>query len=377
MSTVILERNGFTVEAYGEESDRMFQGGQKVAIPERLAQRINRNRDRTQAELNASRSIKQGDEFERIYESGRTLECGAQYDGSSLADLFSIDRSAGWASAIAYNVQCAKAPRMASIVCCSTDVPVVSVERDRKRFFTGFVNLAIATDLCVLDKLAAAEATDDGTSNGNAINMEAELLEEVVAALNEAANSIAISGYAPSNVLGFRNNPYITTVLIDPPSTTNPIISFRRLAQFLELRDRTMITLDGIFTKTYTLMLPIDLISQMASTYVTVGNEQMSALALLTGACGGCASDPSLPKFRIVGMSNLGKWYDGVSDIGYMFAADANSFASSVKWHKPFSFLNLGQSRHGLREFTYFGSRVGSIEITNMNKCIRILIPMV
>lgn len=375
MSTIVLERNGLQVEAYGDEADGMFKAGQKVAIPERLAKKYNRNRDRAENELSLRNRLKQGDEFERIYESNTVMQYGPLYDSSSMADYFSIDRSCGWASAIQMNLQVTQTPKMASIVCCSTDVPIVSLNRDRKRIFTGFVNLAVATDMCVIDKLASAEATDDGTDSGNSINMEAEYLEEVTSALNEAANHIAINGYEPNNVWGLRNNPYLNTVLIDAPSVTNPIISFRRLVHFLEIRDKSIINLDGLFTKTYTLMLPIDLITQLASTFVTLGNEQVSSLALLTGVCGSCPSDPSTPKFKITGLSTLEKWHDNVTDVAYMFSANQNSFATGVKWWKPFSMLNLGQSRHGLREFTYFGARVGSVEITNLSNALRVLIP--
>ena len=376
MSTVILERNGLKVEAFGEESDNTFQQGRKVRIPERLARKLNRQRDHRQAELMAQTRVRQGDEFERVYQSSTEMQYGATYDGTSMADFFPVDRSCGWASAIQMNLRVAQPPTVASILCCATSVNIVSVNRERKRIYTGFVNLGVASDVCIMDRMAAADADENGgDGSGPSIDIDAEYLEEINNALTEAANMIALHGYDANNVIGLRNNPFLHTVLIDPVGVTNPIISIRKIAQLIELKEnRTIIQLDGLFTKTYTLMLPIDLITSLASTFVTLGNVQVSSLAILTGAHGSAANDPSIPKFRVVGL-RTGEWHDGTTQIGYIFKAGSSSFAASTRWYKPFSVLDLGNSRHGLREFRYFGARVGSVEITDLSNCLRILIP--
>lgn len=375
MSNVILERGGLTVEAYGDESEGIFKGGRKVAIPERLAKKLNRNRDRADQQQFEANRVRQGDSFERIYESNTTMRYGGTYNSSSLADFFPVDRSCGWASAIRMNLEVHQAPRMASVICCATDVPTLAVSRDRKRVFTGFVNLGVAIDTCVWDTMAESEMDQNADGTGDSINMEAEYLEEVNASLTEACNHICINGYAPNNVWGLRNNPYINTVLIDPPATTNPVISLRALTVFLALREKqTIINIGGLFNKRYTIFLPVDLVSAMASTYVTLGDQQMSTLAILTGVGGSLANDPAIPTFNVIALNNLEPWHDG-SQIGYIMLSEGGNFASGIKWWKPFSMLDLGESRHGLRSFRYMGSRCGSLEVQDLGKMLRILIP--
>lgn len=358
---LVTEHRGFKVYKYGSDVDPKFKKGQKVAIPESLVNKSNK--------VSKQKQTRQGDAmFERVFESDNTLTVGARYDYNSLADFFPVDRRCGFATSIKLNMERRIAPSIATQVCCATDVPIISLQKQYFTEYTGFTNLACATDICVWDNLTAEEA---------GVNLiDDEYLPGINEALTVAANIIAVEGDESNNVLGLRNNQYIPTVIADSPSVVNPVTSFRRIAQFIETRYNSVINLTNTLNKTYTLLLPMSLALSLSNATISFANEQVSLLSVLAGLTGVNAKDPTIPKFNIMALEHLeNHWKDNISDVAYMFASDASGFNEMSRWWKPFSFLNLGQETKGLREQQFFGSRVGSIEFLDLTKVIRIILP--
>lgn len=358
---LVAEHRGFKVYKHGSEVDPKFKKGQKVTIPESLLNK--------QTKKSKQKQSRQGDAmYERVFESDNTLMVGARYDFNSLADFFPVDRRCGFATSIKLNMERRIAPSIATQVCCATDIPIISNQKQYFTEYTGFTNLAVATDICVWDNLTADEA---------GVNLvDDEYLPGINEALTVAANIIAVEGDESNNVLGLRNNQYIPTVIADSPSLVNPVTSFRRISQFIETRYNSIINLTNTLNKTYTLLLPMSLALSLSNTMVTFANEQVSLISILAGLTGVNSNDPTIPKFNIMALEHLeNHWKDGISDVAYMFASDAAGFNELSRWWKPFSFLNLGQEQKGLREQQFFGSRVGSIEFLDLTKVIRIILP--
>lgn len=373
MPRLVAEHKGMKVYAHGSDVDPKFKKGKKVAIPESLVKKQQKKLNGRGSRFNAplASQTRQGDSmFERVFESDNTLTVGAAYDTTSLADFFPVDRRCGFATSIKLNMQRRIAPSIATQVCCATDIPIISVEKKVCSEYTGFVNLAVAADTCVWDNLAAEE---------NGVNL---LDDEYLPAINEAltigSNIIAVEGDDENNVLGLRNNPYIPTVVTDSPSVVNPVVSFRRIAQFVETRDNSIIDLSNTFNKTYTLFIPMSLAMSLANSTVSFANNQVSLLSILAGVTGNDANDMTIPKFNIFAFEHLeNHWKDNLSDVAYLFASDTSGFNEMSRWWKPFSFLELGSETKGLREQNFFGARVGSIEFLDLTKAIRIVIPKV
>lgn len=356
---LICEHNGLQVYAHGSEVNNKFKASKPVAVPESMVNKMAKTRQTTQGD-----SVM----FEKVFESENMTVTNPSYDYRSLADFFPVDRRSGFATSLKLNMQRRIAPQIATQVCCATDIPIISVDKRVFSSYVGFVNLAVAADVCTWDRLAAAE---DG------INLvDDDYLPAINEALTVGANLIALEGDNENNVMGLKNNPWIPTVVVDPLSVTNPVISFRKIVQFLETRNNSIIELNGAFTKQYTLFLPLSIVISLCNTYVTFADAQISLMSMLAGLAGVNAQDPSVPKFRIIGLNHLEKlWADGVSSVGYLFASGTNDFNSLARWWKPFSFLELGNERKGLREQSFYGARVGSIEFLDLSKVIRIIIP--
>jgi hypothetical protein len=228
--------------------------------------------------------------------------------------------------------------------------------------------LAVATDTCVWDELAADE-------NGTSL-VDDEYIPAVNDALTIAANKIAIDGDDENNVLGLRNNPYIPTVVIDNPAVLSPIVSFRRVTQFIETRDNSIINLSNSLNKRYTLLLPLSFALSLANTITTFSDRQVSLISILSGGVGTDANDFAVPKFDIIALEHLeNHWNDNVSDVAYLFASDSNGFSDMSRWHNPFSMVSLGEEQKGLRSQSFFGARVGSIEFLDLTKLVRVVIP--
>ena len=363
MSRLVVEHRGLQVFSHGSEVDPKFKKGQKVVVPESLQKKSDK-----QSKLNPKPTRQADSMFERTYESDNTLTTGASYDYTSLADLFPVDRRCGFATSIKLNMMRRTAPSIATQVCCATDIPLISIEKKYCTEYTGFVNLALSADICVWDNLAGEEA---------GVNLlEDEYLPAINEALTIGANIIAVEGDDQNNVLGLRNNPYIPTVVVDSPSVVNPVVSFRRVSQFIETRDNSIINLTNAFNKTYTLLLPMSLALSLSNSTVSFANEQVSLISILAGATGSNANDMVVPKFNIIAMEHLeNHWKDGVSDVAYMFASDANGFNEMSRWWKPFSFLDLGGEQKGLREQNFYGARIGSLEFLDLTKVVRLVLP--
>ena len=360
----ILDHQGLKVYKYGSEADISMQRGRAVPVPQSMLN--NRRQGDSARRSQFNRQFRAADDFERVFESDRTQEYGPVYDTTSFAEWFPVDRRSGWATSIKMSMNRRDiAPMMATVVCCSTDIPTVTLNRKKCHHYSGFVNLAVATDVCVFDRLQA---------NDMGINIDQEYLAVVNEALTLAANYIAVNGDEQNNVLGMNNNHYIATVLVDPPNVTNPIISLRQIAQFLATRESSVLDLsNNVFGQTYTVFLPMKLVLALSSTWVTIGSQQISMLSIMTGNCATCNNDPSVPNFRIIGMEMLdNSWYDG-SSVGYMFQTGTSDFRSSARWWKPFSLLNLGEQTHGLYRQQFFGARVGSIEWYDLSKVMRLI----
>lgn len=358
---LIVEHKGIKVFSHGNDVDPQFKKGKAVVVPPSLIEKQQKAKQHRKAKLADSM-------YERVYESEQTTTIGASYDATSLADYFPVDRRAGMATTVKLRMTRNIAPSIASQVCCATDVPIISITKKFLTEYTGFVNLAAATDICTWDGLRAQE---DG------INLvDDEYLPPINEAMTIAANQIAVNGDDENNVLGLRNNPYIPSVVIDSPTVTNPVTSFRRVCQFLETRDNSIINLSNALNKRYTLMLPLSFALSMANTTVSFADRQVSLISILAGGVGSDSGDFVVPKFDIIALEHLeNHWNDGVSDVAYVFANDTNGFSEMARWHKPFSLLDLGMERKGLREQQYFGARVGSIEFLDLTKVIRVVIP--
>jgi hypothetical protein len=352
---LVAEHKGLEVYAYGNEIDKKFKTGSPVPVPERL--------------LKSKKTII-GDSlsYESVIESENTTIVGGNYDFRSLADFFPVNRSSRFSTSLKLNFQRRIAPQVATQVTTATDVPIISIVRNNFSTFTGFVNLAVAADTAIWDRLAAEDAGENIIDDA--------YLPAIQESLNVAANAIAVDGDQENNVWGLRNNPYIQTVVLDPLSSSNPVTQFRRVTMFLETATNTILDVTNSLNKTYTLFLPLDLVLSLATSYVTYADAQVSLLSMLAGISGVDANDPAIPKFKIFGLQQLNKyWFDNTSTVGYLFSSDKGDFGNISRWWKPFSFLELGGEQKGLNEQRYYGARVGSIEFTDVSKVVRIVIP--
>jgi hypothetical protein len=361
MDRLVCEYKGLQVFAHGGDVDPQFKKGKAVPVPQSLIEKQNQAKRQKATVLKDSM-------YERVYESETVTRVGASYDATSLADYFPVDRRSGMATTVKLRMMRNTAPSIASQVCCATDIPIISVTKKYINEFTGFTNLAVAADTCTWDNLTAQE---------NGVNLvDDEYLPAINEALTIAANSIVVNGDDENNVLGLRNNPYIPSVVIDSPTTVNPVTSFRRCTQFLETRDNSIINLSNALNKRYTLMLPLSFALSLANTTVTFADSQVSLISVLAGTVGSDGNDFAIPKFDIIAMEHLeNHWNDGVSDVAYLFANDTNGFSEMARWHKPFSLLDLGMERKGLREQQFYGARVGSLEFIDLTKVLRVVIP--
>jgi hypothetical protein len=357
----IITYKGLEVYTHGSEVDPKFKKGSTVAIPPSIIEKQKKPKKHSRAKLGDSM-------YERVYESDNTVTIGASYDATSLADFFPVDRRCGMATSVKLNMMRNTSPSIASQVCCATDVPIISVDKKYCTEYTGFTNLAVAADTCVWDTLTADE---------NGVNLiDDEYLPAINEALMIASNMIAVNGDDENNVLGLRNNPYIPSVVIDNPSTVSPITSFRRVTQFIETRNNSIINVTNTLNKRYTLFLPLSFALSLANSTVSFADEQVSLISILAGTTGINANDFAIPKFDIIALEHLeNHWNDGVSDVAYMFASDTSGFNEMSRWYKPFSFLDLGSEQKGLREQQFFGCRVGSLEFIDLSKVVRIVIP--
>lgn len=360
---LIATHQGTEVYSYGNDLDAIIGRGSQVQISKATAMKLQDARN------GSVRRLRQGDACETIWESDiQQQNCLSQT--VSMADFFPIDRRAGMASSIKMSMKRQKAPVLPQVVCCPTDIPLISPSTTKKcDIFTGFTNLVVGFDTCMFDSMRCAE---------QGVNIDDEYLPMILESLAVGSNYVALNGDEDANVIGMRNNTYIPTEILAPPTGTNMALELRRVVNsIITKRNQIVDVSSGALRQTYTLFLASSIVTAMANVWVALGNQQFSLLSILTGDCGGCASDPSIPRFRIISMDQLNDaWFDG-SDMGYLFAGNAgNGFLGDIaRWHKPYSLIDLGTQRFGLREQRYFAARVGSVEFYDLCSVHRLIIP--
>jgi hypothetical protein len=362
----IATHQGIDVFSYGSDLDRIVGQGSQVQVSAQTAQTI---RDSLGGSVGNRQTNR--DACEYVYQSDvQQQNCIAP--AISMANFFPVDRRAGMASAIQMNMQRANTPVMPQIICCPTDIPLMTPNIGGKcSMFTGFANIVVGFDTCMFDQMRC---------DTQGVNLDDSYLPMVVESLNLGANYIALNGDDEANVVGLRNNTYIPTEIVAAPTGTNIALELRRVVSMIQSRrNQIMDVSGGAMRQTYTLFLASNIVLSMANTWVTLGAQQFTLLSMLTGDCAFCAADPTLPTFRIISMDQLNSaWFDG-SDLGYLFSGGAGgSFLGDVaRWHKPYSLIDLGTQRFGLREQHYFAARVGSVEFFDLCNVTRLIIPNV
>jgi hypothetical protein len=356
---LIAQHQGIDVHAYGSDLDTMMKNGSQVTISARTAQTI---RD----SMNGKKTNR--DACDYVYQSD-VLQQNCLSPAISMANFFPVDRRAGMASAIKMHMTKANVPIMPQVVCCPTDIPLLSPNLGGKcTMYTGFVNLVVGFDACMFDQMAC---------DAQGASLDDSYIPMIIESLNLGANYVALNGDDESNVVGLRNNTYIPTEVLAAPAGTNIALELRRVVSLLQSRRNQIIDVSsGAMRQTYTLFLASSIVFTMANTWIAMGNQQFTLLSMLTGDCAYCTSDPNLPTFRVISMDQLnGAWFDG-SDLGYLFNGSNNGFLGDVaRWHKPYSLLDLGKQRFGLREQRYFAARVGSVEIFDLCNITRLVVP--
>lgn len=357
----IADYQGVEILGYGSDLDGVIARGSQVQISTKTATKLRDSR-------NAKRT-KNADACEYIYQSDIRQE-NCLSPAISMADFFPVDRRAGMASAVQMNMERGTVPVLPQVVCCPTDIPLISPNQGSKcSMFTGFMNLVIGFDTCMFDQMRCAEQGTD---------LDEEYLPMIIESLTLGANYVALNGDDDANVVGLRNNTHMPTEVLAPPSGTNIAIELRRVVSMMQSRRNQIIDISaGGLRQSYTLFLASNIVMNMANTWITLGGQQFSLLSILTGDCALCANDPSIPKFRIISLDHLNSaWHDS-SDLGYIFSnGNGSGFLGDIaRWHKPYSLIDLGEQRLGLRTQRYFAARCGSIEFYNLCSCTRLVIP--
>jgi hypothetical protein len=354
---LIAEANGIEVFSAGNELDGLLKRGSQVQVGATTAQKLKDGLGRR----------RQGDACETIWTSDIQQE-SCLGPMVSMADYFPIDRRAGMASSIKMSMKRDNQPILPQIVCCPTDIPLISPTQGKKcDIFTGFANIVVGFDTCLFDQMRCDE---------QGVTLDDEYLPMVIESLNLGANYIAINGDDDANVIGLRNNTYIPTEIVASPTGTNIAVELRRIVNSMIARRNQIVDVSaGTLRQTYTLFLASNIVMSLANTWITLQNQQFSMLAILTGDCGLCATDPSIPKFRIISMDALNNAYFDGSDMGYIFNGTGSGLGSIARWHKPYSLIALPPATIGLREQKYFAARVGSVEVFNLCSVVRLIIP--
>lgn len=354
---LIAENNGIEVFSAGNEIDSLIKRGSQVQVSTATATKLRDSMVRR----------RQGDACETIYNS-EVKQQSCLGPMVSMADYFPIDRRSGMATSIKMSMSRQNQPIMPQIVCCPTDIPLISPNQGKKcDIFTGFANIVVGFDTCLFEQMRCDEQGQ---------TLDDEYLPMVIESLNMGANYIALNGDDDANVIGLRNNTYIPTELVAPPSGTNIAVELRRIVNsFVNRRNQIVDVSSGAYRQTYTLFLASNIVSALANTWITMQSQQFSMLSILTGDCGLCQTDPSIPKFRIISIDALNAAYFDGSDMGYIFSGNVDNLGSVARWHKPYSLIALPPATIGLREQKYFAARVGSIEFYDLCSVTRLIIP--
>ena len=117
---LIAKHQDVEIFSYGSDLDGIISKGSQVQVSTRTAQTM-----RDAMSGNSVNRSQNKDACEFVYQSEVTQQnCIAP--AISMANFFPVDRRAGMASAIQMNMVRANVPVMPQIICCPTDIPLMS-----------------------------------------------------------------------------------------------------------------------------------------------------------------------------------------------------------------------------------------------------------